>query len=129
MVVHQLNYVRIVNSQTILNILSAAVLFRDLRFDQGGIMVINVQACKGLEFDDVVLADIDQHNFWSNDMDAIRKRFYVMVARARENVFMFMRQGSFSRVEEILPDDETILRREEEKKPDSFMEEDGDIPF
>ena len=101
----------------------------DLRFDQGGIMVINVQACKGLEFDDVVLADIDQHKFWSNDMDAIRKRFYVMVARARENVFMFMRQGSFSRVEEILPNDETILRREEEKKPDSFMEEDGDIPF
>ncbi len=84
----------------------------DVRFDQGGILVINAQACKGLEFDDVMLADIDQHYFPSHDLDAVRKLFYVMVARARENVFMFRHQGAFSRVDEILPTDTSILKRE-----------------
>ena len=84
----------------------------DLRFDQGGIIVINAQSCKGLEFDDVMLADIDQHNVPSNNQDAIKKLFYVMVARARENVFMFKRKGQPSRIEEILPTDEFTLKRE-----------------
>ncbi len=32
-----------------------------LTFNEGGIMVINAQSCKGLEFDVVFLADIDRH--------------------------------------------------------------------
>ena len=84
----------------------------DLRFDEGGIMVINVQSCKGLEFDDVMLADIDQHYVRSNDLDVTKKLFYVMVARARENVYMFIPRGKPSRVDRILPTDEFILKRE-----------------
>ena len=38
-----------------------------MRFDEGGILVINAQACKGLEFDTVVLADIDEHYLRRND--------------------------------------------------------------
>ena len=32
-----------------------------LDFGKGGVMIINAQSCKGLEFDIVILADIDQH--------------------------------------------------------------------
>lgn len=80
-------------------------------FDKGGILVINAQACKGLEFDDVMLADINEHYIPSNDLDRVKKRFYVMVSRARENVFMFQQKGKSSRIEEILPADRTILKR------------------
>ena len=42
----------------------------NVAFDEGGILVINAQACKGLEFDTVVLADIDEHYVRRNDPDA-----------------------------------------------------------
>ena len=53
----------------------------EVAFDEGGILVINAQACKGLEFDAVVLADIDEHFFRHGDPDVARRLFYVMVAR------------------------------------------------
>lgn len=84
----------------------------DVRFDRGGILVINVQACKGLEFDVAVCADIDEHFVSAGDLDLLRKRFYVMVARAHDQVILLRRHGTESRVEAILPD-ESILPREE----------------
>lgn len=85
----------------------------DVHFDRGGILVINVQACKGLEFDVAVCADIDEHVVSAGDFDLLRKRFYVMVARARDQVILLRRRGTESRVEAILPKDGPILRREE----------------
>ena len=85
----------------------------EVAFDEGGILVINAQACKGLEFDTVVLADIDEHYIRSNDRDVARRLFYVMVARARERVFLFMKRGGRTNVEHILPADREVLRREE----------------
>ena len=85
----------------------------DVRFDEGGILVINAQACKGLEFDVAVLADIDRHHVSPTDLDAVRKRFYVMVARAREQVILLRRRGEKSRIEEILPDDPAVLQRKD----------------
>ncbi len=84
-----------------------------VRFDEGGILVINAQACKGLEFDTVVLADIDEHYFRRNDPDVTRRLFYVMIARARDRVFMFMKRGRSSDIESILPTDREVLRRKE----------------
>jgi superfamily I DNA/RNA helicase len=83
----------------------------DHSFSEGGIFVINAQACKGLEFDTVFLADI--HNYFCNPniQDTIRKRFYVMVARAIERVLMLKEAGQHCPVEVILPMDETILGR------------------
>lgn len=83
----------------------------DVRFDQGGIMVINAQACKGLEFDDVVLADIDQHNVRRRYLDQTKKLFYVMVSRAREGVFMFVGCSGPKTIQDILPIDPAILNR------------------
>ncbi len=82
----------------------------DIDFGEGGILVINAQACKGLEFDTVMLADIDEHWINQRDPDAARRLFYVMVARAIERVFLFMKQGEHS-IETILPTDPSILQR------------------
>ncbi len=82
-----------------------------VRFDEGGILAINAQACKGLEFDVVFLADIDEH--FAPDTDLLRKRFYVMVARARKQVVLLRRRGYEKHViDEILPKDSSILKRE-----------------
>ena len=81
-------------------------------FDEGGLLVINAQACKGLEFDTVVLADIDEHYFRRGDPDVAKRLFYVMVARARDRVLMFMKRGGRTDVECILPA-EDVLRRQE----------------
>lgn len=79
-------------------------------FGQGGIMIINAQSCKGLEFDTAVLADIDQHQP-KRDPYTLKARFYVMVARARDQV-MLLRTGNICPViEELLPTDPTILVR------------------
>ena len=94
----------------------------DVRFDQGGILVINAQACKGLEFDTVVLADIDQHPTTDTDLDRTRKLFYVMVSRARRQVVMFMNKSSRA-IETILPEDQSILRRENVTGRDTHREE------
>ena len=85
----------------------------EVAFDEGGILVINAQACKGLEFDIVVLADIDEHYFRHGDPDVAKRLFYVMVARAKEQVFMFMKRGAHADVERILPEDQNVLRRKE----------------
>ena len=84
----------------------------EVAFDEGGILVINAQACKGLEFDTVVLADIDEHYVRRADPDGAKRLFYVMVARARERVFMFVKRDGRSDIQRILPTDPDLLRRE-----------------
>ena len=85
----------------------------EIAFDEGGILVINAQSCKGLEFDTVVLADIDEHFIRRRDPDVAKRLFYVMVARARERVFMFMKRDQGRDIEAILPQDGSVLRRKE----------------
>ena len=82
-------------------------------FNEGGILIINAQACKGLEFDVVVLADIDEHHVRRRDTDHVKRLFYVMVARARERVLMFMKKAGRPDILRILPTDQDVLRREE----------------
>ena len=85
----------------------------NVRFDQGGIVVLNAQSCKGLEFDTVVLADIDEHLFTRDDPDVTKKLFYVMVSRARQRVFLMMKRNTSSPIRNLLPDDEGVLRRKD----------------
>lgn len=83
-----------------------------LNFGQGGIMVINAQSCKGLEFDIAILADIDQHKP-KQDIYALKSRFYVMVARGREQVILLRTGNVCPVVESLLPADPAILVRKE----------------
>lgn len=80
-----------------------------LDFGSGGIMVINAQSCKGLEFDHVFLADIDEHALSSTA--TMKSLFYVMVSRAREQIFLLRSSEPAPEVEDILTDDTTILAR------------------
>lgn len=84
-----------------------------LDFGQGGIMVINAQSCKGLEFDIAILADIDQHKP-KKDIYALKSRFYVMVARGREQVILLRTGNTCTVVESLLPADPTVLVRKEQ---------------
>lgn len=79
-------------------------------FGQGGIMIINAQSCKGLEFDTVILADIDQHQP-KRDPHALKARLYVMVARAREQVILLRTGNICPVVDGLLPTDPSILVR------------------
>jgi len=79
-------------------------------FGQGGIMIINAQSCKGLEFDTIILADIDQHQP-KRDPYALKARFYVMVARAREQVILLRTGEACPVVDGLLPSDSSILAR------------------
>ena len=85
----------------------------EVAFDEGGILVINAQSSKGLEFDTVVLADIDEHFYRYGDPDVAKRLFYVMAARARERVFLFMKRTGRKHIETILPEDQDVLRRKE----------------
>ena len=93
-------------------------------FDRGGVLVINAQACKGMEFDTVVLADIDEHRLHSTEEgnDLARKLFYVMVSRAKNRVVLFT-QPENDAIERLLPQDENMLRRRNLK--DSSQEDVG----
>ena len=83
----------------------------NIDFGQGGICVVNAQSCKGLEFDTVFLADIDDHYAPSNT-DVLKKRFYVMASRAREKLFLLRKSGSDTQnIDNILPNDDAILNR------------------
>jgi DNA helicase-2/ATP-dependent DNA helicase PcrA len=83
----------------------------DIPFNEGGIMVINAQSCKGLEFDTVFLADINQHFCNTKNQDQTKRLFYVMVARAKERVIMLKEAGKHCPVDAILPQDTEILER------------------
>ena len=74
-------------------------------------MVINAQSCKGLEFDTVFLADINQHFCNTQNQDQTKRLFYVMVARAKERVIMLKEAGKRCPVDAILPQDTEILER------------------
>lgn len=82
-----------------------------LQFNEGGIMVINAQSCKGLEFDTVFLTDINQHFCNAQNQDQTKRLFYVMVARAKEMVIMLKEADRHCPVDAILPQDTEILER------------------
>ncbi len=81
----------------------------NVQFNRGGIVVLNAQSCKGLEFDIVVLVDINGHYVLRENTDEIRKLFYVMVSRARDQVFMIIKDGPNS-IQNILPKDQNVLQ-------------------
>lgn len=78
-------------------------------FGQGGLMIINAQSCKGLEFDTAILADIDQHQ--PKDSHTLKARFYVMAARARDQVILLRTGNVCPVVDGLLPAVPTILVR------------------
>ncbi len=82
-----------------------------VNFHEGGIMVINAQACKGLEFEYVFLANIESYFCPSKDQDSLKRLFYVMVARARDQVILLRSSGKRCPADCILPKNTNILKQ------------------
>lgn len=80
-------------------------------FDEGGVVIINAQACKGLEFDVVFVADVDQFRMSAGAEDATKKLFYVIVARAIDQVILLRQKTQHCVIENILPTDTDILEK------------------
>ncbi len=83
----------------------------DIDFSEGGIVVITDKSVKGLEFD-VVFIIVDDFSIINNDQDSMKKRFYVMSSRAMEKLVLLKDKNYSGNIETILPNDETILKRE-----------------
>jgi len=80
-------------------------------FSNGGIVVLNDKSVKGLEFD-IVYIVIDGFKIYNNDIDSMKKRFYVMSSRAIKKLVLLKNKDYNGGIEEILPKDENILKRE-----------------
>jgi DNA helicase IV len=83
----------------------------NIDFSNGGIVVLNDKSIKGLEFD-IVFIIIDGFKIYNNDSDSMKNRFYVMSSRAIKKLVFFKSKNYKDGVEEILPTDENILKRE-----------------
>ncbi len=83
----------------------------NINFGFGGIVVLCDKSIKGLEFD-IVFIIIDGFKIYNNDIDSMKKRFYVMSSRAIKKLILFKSKNYNGGVEQILPDDEAILKRE-----------------
>lgn len=87
---------------------------RPIKFDSGGIVVLNAKSSKGLEFDEVFIAELDQFYF-SSDLEAFKKEMYVLTSRAKEQLFILINtRNNPNKSRRILcqfPDDQEILRR------------------
>lgn len=79
-------------------------------FSVGGIILLNAQACKGLEFDFVIIADIDEFPYWKSIETEQKMLFYVMVSRAIERVILIQNTAKQCPISAILPTDQNILK-------------------
>jgi hypothetical protein len=102
--------VKLDNPKPVINTFSSSER-NAISFDQGGILVINAQACKGLEFDTIFIADINHFICNDRNRDNTKRLFYVMVARAIDRVILLKQRGMHCPVDSILPVDESILER------------------
>ena len=77
-------------------------------------MVLNAKSSKGLEFDEVFIAELDQF-YLSSDLETFRKEMYVFTSRAKEQLFILINtRNNPNKSHRILcqfPDDPEILRR------------------
>ena len=82
----------------------------NINFVYSGIVVLNDRSIKGLEFD-IVFVIIDGFKIYNNDLDSMKKRFYVMTSRAIKKLVLLKSSNYNEGVEQILPEDENILIR------------------
>jgi len=83
----------------------------NIDFSEGGIVVLNDKSIKGLEFD-IVFIIVDGFKIYNNDIDSMKKRFYVMSSRAMKKLVFFQSERYRDGVEQILPHDENLLKRQ-----------------
>jgi DNA helicase IV len=83
----------------------------NIDFSLGGVVVLCDKSVKGVEFD-IVYIIMDDLKITNNDIDAVKKRLYVMTSRAKERLYLVKSQSKECELEPLLPADELLLRRE-----------------
>jgi len=82
----------------------------NINFAYSGVVVLNDKSIKGLEFD-IVFIVVDGFQIHNNDLDSIKKRFYVMSSRAIKKLVLLQSDQYKGSIEEILPKEDNILTR------------------
>ena len=81
----------------------------NIDFSEGGIVVLNDKSIKGIEFD-IVFIIVDGFKIFNNDIDSMKKRFYVMSSRAIKKLVLCKSVKYEGGVERIIPTDENLLK-------------------
>ncbi len=82
----------------------------NINFAYSGVVVLNDKSIKGLEFD-IVFIVVDGFQIHNNDLDSIKKRFYVMSSRAIKKLVLLQSEQYKGSIEDILPNEDNILTR------------------
>lgn len=86
---------------------------KDLVFDEGDVVtVLNLQSCKGLEFDAAFIVDLHQSKMAQQAADRFKMQMFVAVSRARESVTLIDSgpQAGIGGYVELLPDGNVLDR-------------------
>jgi DNA helicase IV len=78
-------------------------------FNRAGIVLLNLQSVKGLEFDSVLIADLHEHRVFS-DSQAHKMKLYVATSRAKDRLYLLHNRTSAYPVLNCMPG-ENILKR------------------
>ena len=80
-----------------------------VEFDRAGIVLLNVQSVKGLEFDSVLIADLHEHYVY-RDSETHKMRLYVATSRARDRLYILHNRERECPLLTLMPG-EDVLRR------------------
>ena len=96
-------------SETLVSSYSSGGSAENIDFSRGGIVVLNSASVKGLEFDQVFIADIDEFNK-KPQVDQLKKILYVMTSRAREHLVLLRNKSHRrqSKLDNLLPLDKEL---------------------
>ena len=83
---------------------------RDARRRQTGLLLVTAHSAKGLEFDHVAVLDGGWQAMAGEDVDAVRRLYYVAMTRARQTLAL-AHMSNRSPLLDVLPDAACLLRR------------------
>ena len=103
-------------SETLVSSYSSGGSAENIDFSRGGIVVLNSASVKGLEFDQVFIADIDEFNK-KPQVDELKKILYVMTSRAREHLVLLRNKSHRrqSKLDNLLPLDKVVIMPESKR--------------
>jgi superfamily I DNA/RNA helicase len=81
----------------------------DVDFNRAGIVLLNLQSVKGLEFESVLIADLHEHKVFGDGL-AHKMKLYVATSRARDRLYLLHNRAKDCPVLQCMPG-ENILKR------------------
>jgi superfamily I DNA/RNA helicase len=82
---------------------------KPIDFNNAGIVLLNLQSMKGLEFDSVLVADLHRHSVRTNSAEH-KMRMYVASSRPRERLYLFHDRNQRSPILDDMPGEDVLGR-------------------